>query len=259
MNKFLKNKKVKELKKLCKNNKIQKYSKKNKKELIKLLQKKINFDEKALIIQNFVKERILNVNKQIKIIQNFVKKHIFINRNKGKGAGGKNTNINGLNYEKITNLILYKDDITFISNQSFGKNKNDNYDIFEIKNNIFYRFMKKGLKNYFIKTFQNQFHKNLEPDESLFHKNKNRLFIIEKKFQNVSGSVDEKIQTGPCKLFMYSKLYPDLEIKYIYLLSDWFLQNKYDLEKEYLDLHKIKYFFPSDKNYISKFVNYLLH
>ena len=42
---------------------------------------------------------------------------------------------------------------------------------------------------------------------------------------------------------MYSKLYPDLEIKYIYLLSDWFLQNKYDLEKEYLDLHKIKILF----------------
>jgi len=60
-------------------------------------------------------------------------------------------------------------------------------------------------------------------------------------------------------LINYKKLYPNLNVKYCYLLSDWFLNEKYKLEKEYLDFHNIKYFFPNDKNYIKNFVNFLVN
>jgi hypothetical protein len=96
-------------------------------------------------------------NKYAKIIQNKFYRKYFINnnnnniiKNKGTGAGGKNTNKNGLDYEKITNLLNFVN-INFIDKIIFGKNKYDYYDILSIKNTIFYRFNKKGLHKYFIK------------------------------------------------------------------------------------------------------------
>jgi len=266
----LSKKTVKELKVICKSYNIKKVSKLSKKKLIHSIKYKMNLEKNAIIIQKFIRKNLQYkiekrkiLEKNAIIIQKIVKRKFKFKKrvvkNRGTGAGGSNTNKNGLNYERITDLIQYRDNIVHVKNVKFGKNINDNYDILKIKNKIFYRFMKKGLKHYFHKEFDNKYKKNLEPDESLYNKSENTLYILEKKFQQVSGSVDEKIQTGPCKLFMYSKLYPKIKIKYIYLLSDWFLQDKYELEKEYLDLHNIKIFFPNSINYIQEFTNYIIN
>jgi hypothetical protein len=76
--------------------------------------------------------------------------------------------------------------------------------------------------------------KKLLPDDSIFVIINNTLFIIECKFQQVAGSVDEKLQTCDFKKKQYQKLLPraNIQVEYIYLLSDWFKHPSY---KDVLD------------------------
>ena len=76
--------------------------------------------------------------------------------------------------------------------------------------------------------------KRLMPDDSIFVLMNNTLFVIECKFQQVSGSVDEKLQTCDFKKKQYQKLLApaNIDIEYIYLLSDWFRHPSY---KDVLD------------------------
>jgi hypothetical protein len=61
------------------------------------------------------------------------------------------------------------------------------------------------------------------PENSIFVIVVNTLFIIECKFQQVAGSVDEKLQTCDFKRKQYQKLFSkaNIEVEYMYLLSDW--------------------------------------
>jgi hypothetical protein len=72
------------------------------------------------------------------------------------------------------------------------------------------------------------FGKNFLPDEAFIYHN--HLFVIEKKYQKVSGSVDEKIQTGPYKKLVYetcAELAGLNGATYIYLLCSNFNNPKY--------------------------------
>ena len=73
------------------------------------------------------------------------------------------------------------------------------------------------------------FGKEFWPDEAFIYNN--HLFIIEKKYQSVDGSVDEKIQTGPYKKLIYEICAEALGLNgatYIYLLvGSAFNINKY--------------------------------
>ena len=55
--------------------------------------------------------------------------------------------------------------------------------------------------------------KKLLPDDAIFVLKENTLFIIEIKFQEVAGSVDEKLQTCDFKNKQYNKLFKSLNIK----------------------------------------------
>lgn len=74
----------------------------------------------------------------------------------------------------------------------------------------------------------------LLPDDALLVIVRETLFIIEVKFQQVPGSVDEKLQTCDFKRKQYQKLVNPLELKveYVYVLSEWFRDKKY---KDVLD------------------------
>ena len=64
------------------------------------------------------------------------------------------------------------------------------------------------------------FGKKFLPDEAFIYQN--HLYVIEKKYQCVSGSVDEKIQTGPYKKLVYETCAQKLGLNgatYIYLLA----------------------------------------
>lgn len=71
--------------------------------------------------------------------------------------------------------------------------------------------------------------KKLLPDEAFYNVSKKTLYIIEKKYQTVEGSVDEKLQTCAFKLRQYRKLCDPIDVKvsFIYLLNDWFTKERY--------------------------------
>lgn len=81
--------------------------------------------------------------------------------------------------------------------------------------------------------------KKLLPDDALLVIIRETLFIIEVKYQQVAGSVDEKLQTCDFKRKQYLKLVQSLALKveYVYVLNDWFKKPEY---KDVLDyIHSV--------------------
>ena len=102
------------------------------------------------------------------------------------------------------------------------------------KKHQFYKF----LENEKIK-WQNYISKKLLPDDAILVILRETLFIIEVKYQQVYGSVDEKLQTCDFKRKQYTKLVSPLNLKveYVYVLNDWFKQPGY---KDVLDyIHSV--------------------
>lgn len=85
----------------------------------------------------------------------------------------------------------------------------------------------------------------LLPDDSIYVITNNTLFIIECKYQQVSGSVDEKLQTCDFKKKQYQKLMApkNIEVEFIYLLSDWFRDSKYKDVLDYIISVRCQYYF----------------
>lgn len=85
--------------------------------------------------------------------------------------------------------------------------------------------------------------KKLLPDEAVLIGN--TLFIIEKKFQNGQGSVDEKLQTCHFKKRQYTKLFAetDINIEFIYVLSNWFNKAAYKDVFDYIKEIGCHYYF----------------
>lgn len=144
------------------------------------------------------------------------------------GAGGGNT-ITGLKFEKesdILSLLKTKKDYSIDNNIIYYKNKEVAR---SYKKHALYPFLKsKGVD------YSKYISSKLLPDEAIYVIVNNTLFVIEVKFQHIGGSVDEKLQTCDFKRKQYAKLMAPLniEVEYIYILSDWFRKPKY---KDYLD------------------------
>lgn len=88
--------------------------------------------------------------------------------------------------------------------------------------------------------------KQLLPDQAIYTYSTNTLYIIEIKYQEVAGSVDEKLQTCDFKLKEYKKLFSSttINIEYIYLLrGTFFKQSKYKDVLNYISSVNCKYFF----------------
>jgi hypothetical protein len=79
--------------------------------------------------------------------------------------------------------------------------------------------------------------KRLLPDDALLVIVRETLFIIEVKYQQVAGSVDEKLQTCDFKRKQYQKLVMtlDLKVEYVYVLNDWFKKPEYKDVLDYIN------------------------
>lgn len=87
--------------------------------------------------------------------------------------------------------------------------------------------------------------KKLLPDDAIYVIQENTIFILEMKYQEVAGSVDEKLQTCDFKKKQYQKLFSELnyEVEYIYILSEWFRDEKYRDVLDYVISVGCKYYF----------------
>jgi hypothetical protein len=79
--------------------------------------------------------------------------------------------------------------------------------------------------------------KKLLPDDAMLVIVRETLFIIEVKYQQVAGSVDEKLQTCDFKRKQYLKLVAPLGLKveYVYVLNDWFKKPEYKDALDYIN------------------------
>lgn len=155
------------------------------------------------------------------------------------GIGGANTKT-GLAFEGKTDIL------TFLSKQKNYKVQG-NIVFFRgeevartYKKHAFYKFLEeKGIN------WKDIISKRLLPDDSIFVIVKNTLYIIEVKFQQVAGSVDEKLQTCDFKRKQYQKLLAQLnvEVEYIYILSDWFRKPEYRDVLDYIHSVHCSYYF----------------
>ena len=183
--------------------------------------------------------------------------------NKGTGAGGSNTNYYGKKFEEKTNNEPRLLEMGYIKRSFTEKlNKPNDYylsKIFGDKTIIF--VSQQGLKKYMKKNY------NIElfrcPDEAYiieYNDGKKIIKILEKKEQNVEGSVDTKLLSGPIFREEYEEaLEGKFEVIYAYCVSE-FLQKKImsDTKKfiifnKLMKKHNISILFGDDTNYFETF------
>ena len=183
--------------------------------------------------------------------------------NKGTGAGGSNTNYYGKIFEEKTNNETRLLEQGFIKN-SFTKKPKKTYDYFlsksfEDKTIIF--VLQNGLKMYMKNKYDIELFRC--PDEAYiieYNNGKKVIKILEKKEQNVEGSVETKLWSGPSLKREYELvLGNDFEICYGFCVSDFlkkkFISNdkKYTILNEILSEQNIAVLFGDDENYFETF------
>ena len=78
------------------------------------------------------------------------------------------------------------------------------------------------------------------------------------KFQQVGGSVCEKIQTSEFKIWQYNRTFPQYKIVYIYCLSDWFKDNC-QAEIEYLNYRNVPVFWGNNPEYKKNIIEFIVN
>ena len=99
------------------------------------------------------------------------------------------------------------------------------------KHNL-YRFLKEKNIDY-----KEIISKKLLPDEAYYNEEEKTLYIYEKKFQQTSGSADEKPQTCAFKIFQFRKIGKAIgaeRVFYTYIFNDWFKKPEYRDMLEYI-------------------------
>lgn len=153
------------------------------------------------------------------------------------GTGGGNTTT-GLNFERqvdfqelLRNIPGYS--VEELSNMA-GSGVFFNGELVArcFRKHDFYKFLdEEGVD------WRNILSKKLLPDDALLVIVRETLFIIEVKYQQVAGSVDEKLQTCDFKRKQYQKMILPLGLKveYVYVLNDWFKKPEYKDVLDYIN------------------------
>ncbi len=188
--------------------------------------------------------------------------------NNGTGAGGSNTNYYGKIFEEKTNNESKLLEQEYIK-KSFLNNSKNIYDYYlekEFEDKIIIFVLQYGLKKY----IKNKYNIDLFrcPDEAYIieYKNGNKIIkILEKKEQNVNGSVETKLWSCPSLKQEYELvlLENNVKIEY-YLCVNNFLKNKLiSNDKKYMILNiilnenDIKVLFGEDENYFILLNNWI--
>lgn len=154
-------------------------------------------------------------------------------------GGGAQTNANGLKFERDTDLLQI---ISSIDGYKVEGNK-----VYRSENLVAEYFSKHSLYTMFLEPkgifYKNYISAKLLPDDVLIVGD--TCYIIEKKYQKVGGSVDEKLVTFPFKKEQYQKMFSplDMKVEFYYLLNDWFENERYRDTLAYIENKGSRYFF----------------
>jgi hypothetical protein len=185
-------------------------------------------------------------------------------KNRGTNAGGKNTNLYGKKFESITSNYPRLIEKGF-ERVEMGRGKNSYYlrSTTSKGENIFLE--QNGFKKYMKEKYDLDFIRN--PDEAYIiqtEADKPHLIILEKKEQNVEGSVDTKLYASPALKKEYELIGGDkFHIEYIFCLSKYFKDKfiegskKYALLNQIFSIYNIHCLFGEDDNYFESLHNFL--
>jgi hypothetical protein len=183
--------------------------------------------------------------------------------NRGTGAGGANTNYYGKKFEEKTNNEQRLLEMGYIK-ASFTQKPKKAYDYyllktFETKTIVF--VLQNGLKMY----MKNKYNIDLFrcPDEAYiieYTNGRKVIKILEKKEQNVEGSVETKLWSGPSLKREYElALGNEFTVFYGFCVSNFLKQKLISNEKKYTILNtifnenNIAVLFGDDENYFETF------
>ncbi|AFI06700.1 hypothetical protein [Helicobacter cetorum] len=157
------------------------------------------------------------------------------------GFGGANTQT-GIRFEMHIDLVSFLQNMNGYNCVAKPLNKQKQtmgYDIYFLNKLVAQSFKKHELYRNLEELkidWRKILSKKLLPDDAIFVISNNTIFILEIKYQEVAGSVDEKLQTCGFKLWQYKKLFAPLnhKVEFIYILNDWFKKPEYKDTLDYI-------------------------
>ena len=178
--------------------------------------------------------------------------------NRGTGAGGANTNVNGKSFEEKTSNEQRLLANGFIKKSIPGyKGKSAYYLMKEISPTESITYLTQGgLKAYFEHFHKKEMCRN--PDEAYLFRNGTTytLKVLEKKNQNTAGSVDTKLLAGPGFIEEYQILLGNaFTVKYAFCISAFLKKDyisgtaKYKALRAINERHGIKVLYGDDADY----------
>jgi hypothetical protein len=178
--------------------------------------------------------------------------------NRGTGAGGANTNKNGKTFEQKTENESRLLSSGFSRKPIPGAGGKYAYYLEKLESptkSVVY-LTQGGLKAYFKSVFNKEMFRS--PDEAYLFRDgaQYTLKILEKKNQNVEGSVDTKLLAGPGFIEEYEGcLGSGFTVKYAFCISAFLKKDyvsdslKYKLLRSHHERHGIKVLFGDDEGY----------
>ncbi len=157
-------------------------------------------------------------------------------------GGGARTNYNGLRFEQTTSLQEALENAGFrVINQCVYRN-GEKVGLLVPQRKFYSQFLEKAGVDY-----REYNSKRWLPDEAFVNDETRTVYIVEKKFQNTHGSVDEKLPNCGFKKREYEKLVHPLgyRVEYMYVFNDWFRDPQYRDTLEYIMDSGCKYFYNS--------------
>jgi hypothetical protein len=176
--------------------------------------------------------------------------------NKGTGAGGANTNKTGKKFEEKTSNRERLLEMGFIENVTQKYNQRfvylhkimEEYSIVFVEQWDLQKYMK---HNYNLDLFRN-------PDEAYiieYNDGRKVIKILEKKTQNVEGSAETKLWSGPSLKREYEIVLEEFEVEYCFCVSEFLQKKILSNDKKYVILNtilqesNIQVLFGDDENY----------
>lgn len=182
-------------------------------------------------------------------------------KNKGTGAGGAQTNINGKKLEnrvrdivsgasKVKNTIYTGKTSKITGNTpTITEIKINNKTFIRAPETMFERWEKENGKKDIKKL-----HGTKRPDDCLINLNDKLIIWIECKVQKGQGSKCEVLQTAPKKIRNLKSRFPNYTINYIYILDSYYKKSA-EAEIDDLDKDGIPYIFDNDPNFEQKIID----
>lgn len=155
-------------------------------------------------------------------------------------GGGAQTNANGLQFEQTTSLDEALRNAGYTVRQCHVYHGNALIGMSVQKKHLYTMFLQPNGIDY--RDFNS---KQWQPDECFINLEHRIAFVIEKKFQNTPGSVDEKLPGCHFKKWEYEKLFHPLgyAVEYLYVFNDWFRDLRYRDTLDYISAMGCHYFF----------------